>query len=209
MTNLRNWLVILINTWEGSAESGAPRNHAEESIACFVVASKERLSEKYVRGGPCVCLGDGQTEAEGVASQGGRGGALHRRKPPQMTWHKRVVSAPFTYIDGHLRQKCQIWQTPVLERYSITWTSPQQYEHKSTCQSSWTSVVSHSYARSMFSILANYITSGFQWKMTVHHKPVMKFVILIAFLAVIYLKPTEGRWFLPHYLFGVSGCICY
>ena len=41
----------------------------------FMVASSGFRSEGYVRG---VCLGDGQTEAEGVPSQGGRGGALLR-----------------------------------------------------------------------------------------------------------------------------------
>ena len=38
------------------------------------------LSEGYEHGGLGVCLGDGQTEAEGVPSQGGRGDALLRRK---------------------------------------------------------------------------------------------------------------------------------
>ena len=31
------------------------------------------------------CLGDGQTEAEGVLSQDGRGDALLRRMPPYLT----------------------------------------------------------------------------------------------------------------------------
>ena len=42
----------------------------------FMVASGRELSEGYGHGGPGVCLGDGQTEAEGVPSQGGRGDAL-------------------------------------------------------------------------------------------------------------------------------------
>ena len=33
-----------------------------------------------------VCRGDGQTEAEGVPSQGGRSDALIRRKTPYLTW---------------------------------------------------------------------------------------------------------------------------
>ena len=33
----------------------------------------------------CVCLGDGQTEAEGLPSQDGRDDALLRRMPPNMT----------------------------------------------------------------------------------------------------------------------------
>ena len=40
------------------------------------------LSEGYGHGGPGVCLGDGQTEAEGVPSQDGRGDAVLRRMPP-------------------------------------------------------------------------------------------------------------------------------
>ena len=48
----------------------------------FLVASDGDLSEGYWHGGPGVCLGDGQTEAEGVPSQDGRGDALLRRMPP-------------------------------------------------------------------------------------------------------------------------------
>ena len=44
------------------------------------------LSEGYAHDGPGVCLGDGQTEDEGVPSQGGRGDALLRRMPPYLTW---------------------------------------------------------------------------------------------------------------------------
>ena len=43
---------------------------------------KVESSEGYGHGGPGVCLGDGQTEAEEVPSQGGRGDALFRRMPP-------------------------------------------------------------------------------------------------------------------------------
>ena len=43
------------------------------------------LSEGYEHGGPGVCLGDGQTEAERVPSQGGRGDALLRRMPQYLT----------------------------------------------------------------------------------------------------------------------------
>ena len=41
--------------------------------------------------GPGVCLGDGQTEAERVPSQGGRGDALLRRMPPYLTWSDLVI----------------------------------------------------------------------------------------------------------------------
>ena len=45
------------------------------AAACFVFASGGGLSEGYGHDGPGVCLGDGQTEAQGVPSQGGRGDA--------------------------------------------------------------------------------------------------------------------------------------
>ena len=44
------------------------------------------LSEGCGHGGPGDCLGDGQTEVEGVPSQGGRGDALLRRMPPYLTY---------------------------------------------------------------------------------------------------------------------------
>ena len=43
------------------------------------------LFEGYGHYGPGVCLGDGQTEAEGVPSQGGRGDVLLRCIPPYLT----------------------------------------------------------------------------------------------------------------------------
>ena len=43
------------------------------------------LSEGYGHGGPGVRLDDGQTEAEGVPPQGGRGDALFRRMLPYPT----------------------------------------------------------------------------------------------------------------------------
>ena len=50
-----------------------------------VWAMASGLSEGYGHDGPGVCLGNGQTEAEGVPveyqSQGGRGDALLRRMP--------------------------------------------------------------------------------------------------------------------------------
>ena len=49
-----------------------------------MVASGGLLSEGYGHGGPSVSLSDGQTEAEGVPSQGGRGDALLRRMPPYL-----------------------------------------------------------------------------------------------------------------------------
>ena len=60
-------------------------DYAERLPACFLVASGGVLSEGYGHEGPGVCLGDGQTEAEGVPSQGGRGDALLRRMSPHLT----------------------------------------------------------------------------------------------------------------------------
>ena len=47
-----------------------------------MVAAGGPLSGGYGHGGPGVSMGDGQTEAEEVPSQGGRGAALLRRIPP-------------------------------------------------------------------------------------------------------------------------------
>ena len=50
------------------------------------------LSEGYGHDGTGVCLGDGQTEANGVPSQGGRGDTLLRRMLPYLT--RRVEAGP-------------------------------------------------------------------------------------------------------------------
>ena len=60
-------------------------DHTEGASTRFMVASGGVLSERYGHGGPGVCLGDGQTEDEGVPSQGGRGDALYRRLFPHLT----------------------------------------------------------------------------------------------------------------------------
>ena len=60
-------------------------DHVERASTRFMVASDGGLSEGYVHGGPGVCLGDGQTEAEVLPSQDGRGDALLRRMPPYLT----------------------------------------------------------------------------------------------------------------------------
>ena len=54
----------------------------------FMLCRQVESSEGYGHGGhggPGVCLGDGQAEAEGVPSQGGRGDALLRRMSPYLT----------------------------------------------------------------------------------------------------------------------------
>ena len=76
-------------------QSGSERleHHVTSVATCFVVASGTRLdrwpdgglSEGYGHDGPAVGLGDGQTEAEGVPSEGGRGDALLRRMSPHLT----------------------------------------------------------------------------------------------------------------------------
>ena len=45
----------------------------------FMVESGGVLSERYGHGGHGVCLGDGQTKAEGIPSQSGRGDARLER----------------------------------------------------------------------------------------------------------------------------------
>ena len=47
-----------------------------------MVASGGVLSEGYGHGGAGACLDDGQSEAEAIPSQGGRGDALLQRMPP-------------------------------------------------------------------------------------------------------------------------------
>ena len=56
-------------------------DHAEGASTGFKVASGEDLSNGYEHGGLGLCLGDGETEAQGVPSQGGRGDVLLWRTP--------------------------------------------------------------------------------------------------------------------------------
>ena len=74
--------------WRDSAEDPAHRIlpcRDPRGITRFMDASGGVLSEGYGHGGPGVCQGDGQKEAEGVPSQGGRGDALPRRMPSHLT----------------------------------------------------------------------------------------------------------------------------
>ena len=59
--------------------------YAEGAPTRYMVASGGVLSEGYWHSGPSVCLGDGQTDTEVVASQGERGDLLLRRMPPYLT----------------------------------------------------------------------------------------------------------------------------
>ena len=60
-----------------------PRREGDHMLRGYVRCGV--LSEGYGHDGPGVCLGDGQTEDEGVPSQGGRGDALLRRMAPYLT----------------------------------------------------------------------------------------------------------------------------
>ena len=51
-------------------------DHAGRASTCFMVLSGGVLAERFRHGGPGVCLGVGQTEAERVPWRGGRGDAL-------------------------------------------------------------------------------------------------------------------------------------
>ena len=59
-------------------------DHAKGASTGFMVASGGVLSAGYGHGGPGVCLGDGQTEAERVPLQGARGDALLRGMIPYL-----------------------------------------------------------------------------------------------------------------------------
>ena len=56
-------------------------DHAKGASTRFIVASGRVLSERYGHGGPGVCLGDSQTEAEGVLLQGGCSGVYPHTWP--------------------------------------------------------------------------------------------------------------------------------
>ena len=68
--------------WLLSCRDPGGLDHAKGLPACFVVAPGGVLSEGYGRVGPGVCRSDGQTEVEGVPSQGGCGEALLRHMSP-------------------------------------------------------------------------------------------------------------------------------
>ena len=68
-----------------------------------MVASGGVLSKGCGPGGPGVCLGDGQTEAEGVPSKGGRGDALFRRMSPYLIY----------YVEWMRRQSELVRSTPL------------------------------------------------------------------------------------------------
>ena len=58
---------------------------AEGASTGFMIAPGGVPSEEYGHDGPGVCLGDGQSEDEGIPSKGGCGDALLRCMPPYLT----------------------------------------------------------------------------------------------------------------------------
>ena len=94
-----------------------------------MVASGGVLSEGCGHGGSAVCLGDGQTDAEGVPSQGGRGDALLRRMPPYLTW---LISEDPLYVIQYLTLEGQLPvsgpQYPTLE-YDLQVSGPNTDEY--------------------------------------------------------------------------------
>ena len=74
-------------------------DHAEGAHTGFMILSDGVLSEYGHRpGGPGVCLGDGQTEAERVPSQSGRGDAVLLRMPPYLTYLTGVMYGGPNYL---------------------------------------------------------------------------------------------------------------
>ena len=83
--------------------------HAEGASTRFMVASGGVLSEGYGHDGPGVCLGDVQTEAEGVPSQGGRGDALLRRMPSYLTCLRNIEPCESSKIE-----RCELDRSDLL-----------------------------------------------------------------------------------------------
>ena len=77
VTGLCNILVLRASDFFLSRSEGL--DQANGASTGFMFTSVGVLPEGYGHAGPGVCLGDGQTKAEGVPSQGGRGDALFRR----------------------------------------------------------------------------------------------------------------------------------
>ena len=72
---------------------------------CFVVASGGVLIEGYGHGGSGVCLGDGQTEAEGVQWQGGRAASAYVHAPELPEKTRRPV---FICIFEHILESYRV-----------------------------------------------------------------------------------------------------
>ena len=79
------WCISFVSYSDSFLWRSEGLDHADWAFRRFMVASGRGLSEGYGHDGPGVCLGDGQTEAERVPSQGGRGDALLRRMSLYLT----------------------------------------------------------------------------------------------------------------------------
>ena len=108
-------------------------DHVEGASTRFMVASGGVLSEGYGHGGPGVCLGDSQTEAEGrkVPSQSGRGDALLQRMHPNLTsisligaeysrLFKRIHSSEFPHVDFDMQLRAAHLLTENIHVYAHT-----------------------------------------------------------------------------------------
>ena len=88
----------------------------------FMFASGGIVTEGYGHDEPAVCLGDGQTEADEVPSQGGRGGAPLRRMPPYLTFPDRTRAtdlSSYTHcprLTGYQLSKSLEWWRHFTER---------------------------------------------------------------------------------------------
>ena len=86
-TNRHNYVAPIAGNVHPAPDLTDVRRHTTQIFKrVFSVRTSEGncgvLSMGYGHGGPSVCLDDGQTEVEGVPSQGGRGDAL---LPPRMS----------------------------------------------------------------------------------------------------------------------------
>ena len=73
-------------------------DHAEGKYTSFMVASCGDLFDGYGHSRPGVWLGDDQPQAEGVSSQGGRGDALLRRMPQNLTWPSVIDHSSYAHF---------------------------------------------------------------------------------------------------------------
>ena len=104
--------------------------HAEGAPTRFMVASGGVLSEGYGHGGPGVCLGDGQTEGEGVPSQGGRGDALLRRMPPYLTLTLPPQTFSLQLCQLRSQRCCSFLIFPTTCSIAAEWTRYEREEYK-------------------------------------------------------------------------------
>ena len=108
---LKSVCCATIQPWPASHPRVVQRfNHGLQDISLLYGGLRIQLAAWCLsnKPSPGVCLGDGQTEAEGVPSQGGRGDALLRRMLPYLTSESKIQRAyvirRFRYIYRNLRK---------------------------------------------------------------------------------------------------------